>query len=419
MSLDINWSLLSDPATPNHPTAADQHDTENKSHRNGNGNNNFPLDSESLTTHIISVLNTQLSSASRPSFIGPIEITNLDFGLDAPDIEIKDIRDVWRAFDEDDDEEEEEDVEATQPHQPEYEEEYHFDSRRASGRSSDFNHGGHGHGHGHGHQYEAMMSPGGASTSRFPLSPGLGTGMAGLAIGRAMGDYGDRERDVFDDNASVFSENRRQSIHAVGLGARGIGLSRAPSINGHGHGHGYGYAASMLSHPLSPGISIRHPALTHTHISHPTSPARPPVKPVPKQPRSQVPSLQLHINLTHTSDLTLTLLTSLTVRYPASVFMSLPLKLSITGLQLAADIVVAFDGEKNRVHLTILDDDDGMSGVPVGMRLLPEMRIESEIGHSDAHVLRNVGKIERFIADVVRKTLVDELVFPNFHTIAL
>lgn len=98
--------------------------------------------------------------------------------------------------------------------------------------------------------------------------------------------------------------------------------------------------------------------------------------------------------------------------------MSLPLKLSITGLQLAADIIVAFDGEKNRVHLTIIDEGDE-EGVPVGMRLLPEMRIDSEVGHSDAHVLRNVGKIERFIADVMRKTLVDELVFPNFHTIAL
>lgn len=418
MSLDINWSLLSDPPTPFHPTEPNYHNAE---HLHSNGNNPFPLDSKSLTTHLISVLNTQLSSASRPSFIGPIEITNLDFGSNAPDIEIKDIRDVWRAFDEDDDDDEEEEDEGVQPErEAEYEEEYQFDSRRASGRSSDFNHGhvnGHGHGHGNGQQYDALMSPGGASTSRFPMSPGIGIGMAGLGRGRAMADYGDRERDVFDDNASMFSERRRQSIHAVGLGARGLGLSRAPSING--HGHGYGYAASMISHPLSPGISVRHPALTHTHISYPTSPARPPIKPVPKKTPSQIPSLQLHINLTHTSDLTLTLLTSLTVRYPASVFMSLPLKLSITGLQLAADIIVAFDGEKNRVHLTILDDDDGMSGIPVGMRLLPEMRIESEIGHSDAHVLRNVGKIERFIADVVRKTLVDELVFPNFHTIAL
>jgi distribution and morphology protein 12 len=266
-----------------------------------------------------------------------------------------------------------------------------------------------------------MMSPTGPGSSKLPSVMGLNTGLG-------MGMDHDRERDVFDDNASVFSSNRRQSIHAVGLGARGIGQHReflaAPSLNGHGFasphlGRGqFGYTPSMVSHPLSPGVSTRHPAPTHTHISHPPSPARPPHNRQPSNP-SKIPSLQLHLNLTHTSDLTLTLLTSLTVRYPASVFMSLPLKLSITGLQLAADIVIAFDGEKNRVHLTILDDDDGTSGVPVGQRLLPEMRIDSEIGHSDAHVLRNVGKIERFIADVVRKTLVDELVFPNYHTIAL
>jgi distribution and morphology protein 12 len=58
-------------------------------------------------------------------------------------------------------------------------------------------------------------------------------------------------------------------------------------------------------------------------------------------------------------------------------------------------------------------------GSSIGQRILPELHIESEIGHADAHVLRNVGKVERFIADAVRKVLVDELVFPNFHTIAL
>lgn len=409
MSLDINWSLLSDPSSPNQ---RHHEDDDRPSHANGSGNGNgFSLDPSSLTTHIISVLNTQLASASRPSFIGPIEITNLDFGSNAPDVEIKDIRDVWRAFDDDEDEEEE--YEEPAEH---LEEEYRFDSRRASGRSDYYDNGPMSPGGmmspGNGMMLpgNGMMSPG-AGSSRLPS---MSMGMAGLGMGMGMGmgmSMDERERDVFDDNASVFSSNRRQSVHAVGLGARGIGLPRAPSI------HGHGYAASIISHPMSPAMSTRHPALTHTHMSHPPSPARPPIKPKKSTP-SAIPSIQLHINLTHTSDLTLTLLTSLTVRYPASVFMSLPLKLSITGLQLAADIILAFDGEKNRVHLTILDEGDE-EGVPVGMRLLPEMRIDSEIGHSDAHVLRNVGKIERFIADVLRKTLVDELVFPNFHTIAL
>ena len=429
MSLDINWSLLSEPSTP-HQSDHLPENNEQSSHANGNSNgnsngnvngngNSFPLDASSLTSHIISVLNTQLSSASRPSFIGPIEITNLDFGSNAPDVEIKDIRDVWRAFDDDEEDEEEEDEEPADH----LEEEYRFDSRRASGRSGDFYDPGlmspgnvmMQSGNGMMSPGNGFMSPGngfmspGAARSRLPS---MSMGMAGLGMGMGMGMGADeRERDVFDDNASVFSSNRRQSIHAVGLGARGLGMPRAPSI------HGHGYAASVISHPMSPAISTRHPALTHTHISHPPSPARPPIKPKKSTP-SQIPSIQLHVNLTYTSDLTLTLLTSLTVHYPASVFMSLPLKLSITGLQLAADIIVAFDGEKNRVHLTIIDEGDE-EGVPVGMRLLPEMRIDSEVGHSDAHVLRNVGKIERFIADVMRKTLVDELVFPNFHTIAL
>ena len=169
MSLDINWSLLSDPPTPSHPTEPNHHDAK---HPHSNGNNPFPLDSKSLTTHLISVLNTQLSSASRPSFIGPIEITNLDFGSNAPDIEIKDIRDVWRAFDEDDDDDEEEEDEGVQPErEAEYEEEYRFDSRRASGRSSDFNHGqvnGHGHGHGDSNGNGGGLVGGGTGAYRPP-----------------------------------------------------------------------------------------------------------------------------------------------------------------------------------------------------------------------------------------------------------
>ena len=56
---------------------------------------------------------------------------------------------------------------------------------------------------------------------------------------------------------------------------------------------------------------------------------------------------------------------------------------------------------------------------PIGQRLLPALQIDSEIGHADVHVLRNVGKVEKFILDLVRKTMVDELVYPNYHTIAL
>ena len=56
---------------------------------------------------------------------------------------------------------------------------------------------------------------------------------------------------------------------------------------------------------------------------------------------------------------------------------------------------------------------------PIGERILPAMQIESSIGQEGEHVLRNVAKVERFVVDLLRSAIVDELVYPNFHTILL
>ena len=45
--------------------------------------------------------------------------------------------------------------------------------------------------------------------------------------------------------------------------------------------------------------------------------------------------------------------------------------------------------------------------------------IESGTDQADKHVLKNVTRVERFIQDVIRKTVEEELVFPNFHTLVL
>ena len=134
-------------------------------------------------------------------------------------------------------------------------------------------------------------------------------------------------------------------------------------------------------------------------------------------------------------------------------FMSLPIKLSITGLLFTGEVAVAYEGERRRVHFCILDDLDpyGPAGdrlkresvsstppdleddsygsgiqssrstkpLPIGQRLLPNIYIESEIGQADKHVLKNVTRVERFIQDVIRATVEEELVFPNFHTLVM
>ena len=45
----------------------------------------------------------------------------------------------------------------------------------------------------------------------------------------------------------------------------------------------------------------------------------------------------------------------------------------------------------------------------IGQRLLPNIYIESGVGQADEHVLKNV----------MRKSIVEELMFPNFHTLIL
>ncbi|KAG6836873.1 hypothetical protein H0H93_001933 [Arthromyces matolae] len=168
----------------------------------------------------------------------------------------------------------------------------------------------------------------------------------------------------------------------------------------------------------------------------------------PAQP--QHPNLQVHLHVNWHSDLRITLTTSLLINYPSPLFMSLPIKLSITGLVFNGELAVAYEGERRRIHICILDDLDpyGPAGsrpkresagstppeldedtvptsnrpskpLPVGQRLLPNIYIESEIGQADKHVLKNVTRVERFIQDVIRKTIEEELVFPNFHTLVM
>ena len=63
------------------------------------------LDSR-LSLTLVDLLNRQLASTNRPSFIGPIEVTSLEFGSSGPDVELVDLRDIYRDFIEDDVEDE-------------------------------------------------------------------------------------------------------------------------------------------------------------------------------------------------------------------------------------------------------------------------------------------------------------------------
>ena len=186
--------------------------------------------------------------------------------------------------------------------------------------------------------------------------------------------------------------------------------------------------------------------------SQPESPSPVPEKPLPPPAQNMSEDIQLHFKIHHESDLRINLTTSLLINYPSPLFMSLPMTLTVVGIVFNGEVVVAYEASKRRIHLCILDDQDpyGLKSSsrpappsaegptsplspsnsygymsppttrePAGQRLLPSILIESEIGQANKHVLRNVSRLERFIQDMIRKTLEEELVWPNFHTILL
>lgn len=391
------------------------------------------LDS-SLATSLVDALNRQLASTKWPSFIGPVEVTSFDFGTVSPDVELVDLRDIYRDFLEDDEDLDDVDREPIKVTEGgEDDEGFEWVSRKAARAQSvseevpEY------------HLLPPHMRYGrGRSQDMYASSPSLHA-----------------SRDIWNPALMSLADLRPTYPYASGYASP---IYRTPS--------------SMVR-PFTGTLGMERQSslpipLAMKETSLPPSPSPSPEQQSSPKPQNTHPNLQVHMHITWQSNLRLTFTTSLLINYPSPMFMSLPIKLSVTGLLFDGEVAVAYEGERRRVHLCILDDMDpycplaadrpkrgtgtgtgtpnssggtppeneeettgnmsmsmSMAGpnrskpLPVGQRLLPTILIESEIGQADKHVLKNVTRVERFIQDVIRKTVEEELVFPNFHTIVL
>ncbi len=165
-----------------------------------------------------------------------------------------------------------------------------------------------------------------------------------------------------------------------------------------------------------------------------------------QQQQQQQPSdLQVITHVRYAGDIRLTLTAQILLDYPMPSFVGIPLKLSITGLTF--DGVAVLASIKKNLHFCFLAPEDaemlvgGRSHEPassianenegkedrLGERregkekpggLLEEIRVESEIGRKEngKQVLKNVGKVERFVLEQIRRIFEDEFVFPSFWT---
>lgn len=146
---------------------------------------------------------------------------------------------------------------------------------------------------------------------------------------------------------------------------------------------------------------------------------------------------QITLHITYTGSVSLSITAALLLDYPMSSFASIPLKLSITGLSFDGVALLAY--LRKRAHFCFLGAEDaqvligaeagleGRAGEGGGIReggknklggLIREIRVESEIGKREGgkQSLKNVGKVEKFVVEQVRRIFEEEFVWPSWWT---
>ncbi|KAK4698966.1 hypothetical protein P7C70_g7301, partial [Phenoliferia sp. Uapishka_3] len=342
------------------------------------------LDS-ALTQSAVNFLTAALSSAQKPSFLGDVSVSDFSFGDISPEVHVLDIRDIYKEFLEVDDEDQ------LQPPPPLP---VSLDEQRARGREA---------------------GAGGRAPTFFSRSNSIGDlqGMGEHYSASASGSNRNPLRRPIPNpqpSSSFFSPGLHGSFAAP---SHSPYHSATPPLDSFDRSPSNDYPS-----PSSPPPTPSSPSSLHS--AQPTS-------------SSSAPSLQLHLRVSYTGNMQFGLSTSLLINYPSPAFMALPLKLLVTSLAFTGTFIVAFEGDRRRVHISILDprEEEGAefletsfayaagTRVPrtAGASLLSGAVVESEVGQAEKHVLKNVGKVEKFVLDVARGALESELVFPNFQTI--
>ncbi|KAL6706415.1 Mitochondrial distribution and morphology protein 12 [Coniothyrium glycines] len=149
--------------------------------------------------------------------------------------------------------------------------------------------------------------------------------------------------------------------------------------------------------------------------------------------------IQVVAHVQYSGDIKMSLTAEILLDYPMKSFVGIPLKLNITGLTFDGVAILAYI--KRRAHFCFLSpedadalvgDESAFSGMqtdshgrnprpvqrPTVGGLLENIRVESEIGGqgNGKQVLKNVGKVESFVLEQVRRIFEDEFVYPSFWT---
>lgn len=187
---------------------------------------------------------------------------------------------------------------------------------------------------------------------------------------------------------------------------------------------------------------------TPTNIFNNNNPSLRPSHPSTREnpPQKNVNDLQFIVDLDYKGDISIELTVNLLVNYPSTHFISLPIKLIVTDLvihSLAAiayledSVFVSFLCDLQDAQSDYFTSSNGSSSsanhtpnpmAPLGgnftdyvasgnyerIEVIKNMRIESEIGELENNVLRNVGRVEKFLVDHLRSIIREEISWPSW-----
>ncbi|KAF2277853.1 uncharacterized protein EI97DRAFT_373846 [Westerdykella ornata] len=160
----------------------------------------------------------------------------------------------------------------------------------------------------------------------------------------------------------------------------------------------------------------------------------------PPRMREKSPEdVQVVAHVQYSGDIKLSLTAEILLDYPMPSFVGIPLKLNISGLTFNGVAILAYI--KKRAHFCFLSPEDAHALVGAEANddslqadspfphqrdsqrpriggLLEHIKVESEIGGKGdgKQVLKNVGKVESFVLEQVRRIFEDEFVYPSFWT---
>lgn len=428
-------------------------------------------DGDALAERIRSFIHDKFQTVPLPRFIRSVNVHGFEFGKIPPELELKDITDPLPDFydqeleagESDDEFDSDEEAAAAAARQALANDRRKPDKIRTAGLKGDIT------GHDMGSPFLGTSTPGilgGPGLNYFQSHLGTGThtplaAVAGAHLGNNwMGpgfDSSDlhhyhqrHSRNPSQSSISVdnFSVNLDAAAAAAAAAAATLpGAASAPPLR----------EKSSVSTLAPTSVSTSRPPTRDPHVTESAvveededGGVPPPLGGVDaedaedhdhrhrREPR--VDDMQAVFRIQYSGDIKLNLTAEILLDYPMPSFVGIPLKLNITGLTF--DGVGVFAKIRKRVHFCFLSPEDALAAVgstddnneekaraegegrnkrPAGGRfggLLQEIKVESEIGEQESgkQSLKNVGKVERFVLEQVRRIFEEEFVYPSFWT---